>query len=474
MKATRYIFLFILHAALFSCSQSNTDGDWIKLFNGKDLNNWKANENPGSFKVVDGMIVANGLRSHLFYVGNEKDDANFTNFELTLDVMTHHLANSGVYFHTAHQDEGWLDQGYELQINSTHRGADGYKEVKKGGSLYGVRNLYKAYTKDSTWYNFNLRVEGKHIQIKINDQLVVDYIEPANPQRDQARKVLSSGMFALQGHDPESTVYFKNLLVKRLPDSPASTNEVANDIFPSVLKHQANHFAFIDENIHAGGNFNIDAALQSFYNTGINLGLVIDAGNLEQGKETEILVDHLRKYKQLPVFLGLFKNNLTGLEGIPDSITSQFDYIIGDITRFEGSSGQVDVLKDVNVADKERFMDDYIRAITEGLDKGGLNIWASATLLPESLIPEYDQLWNPARMAKVIDAAKRNNVAIEVCNQKRIPSMSFLKLAKEKGCLFSNGGLFRENQMTEPLYFYEVIGQCKLDYKDVYIPGNPN
>jgi hypothetical protein len=170
MKAARYIFLFILHASFFSCSQRETDGDWIKLFNGKDLNNWEANENPGSFKVDDGIIVANGLRSHLFYVGNEKDNANFTNFELTLDVMTHHLANSGVYFHTAHQEEGWLDQGYELQINSTHRGADGYKEVKKGGSLYGVRNLYKAYTKDSTWYNFNLRVEGKHIQIKINDQ----------------------------------------------------------------------------------------------------------------------------------------------------------------------------------------------------------------------------------------------------------------------------------------------------------------
>jgi hypothetical protein len=52
--------------------------------------------------------------------------------------------------------------------------------------------------------------------------------------------------------------------------------------------------------------------------------------------------------------------------------------------------------------------------------------------------------------------------------------MSFLKLAKESGCLFTNGGLFRENRMMEPLYFYDVIEQCKLDYKDVYIPGNPN
>lgn len=77
-------------------------------------------------------------------------------------------------------------------------------------------------------------------------------------------------------------------------------------------------------------------------------------------------------------------------------------------------------------------------------------------------------------MTKVIDAARRNGVAIEVYNPKRIPSISFLKLAKEKGCLFSTGGLFQENKMSEPDYFYEVIDQCKLDYKDIYIPGNPN
>jgi len=28
---------------------------------------------------------------------------------------------------------------------------------------------------------------------------------------------LSSGTFALQGHDPESTVYFRNIRVKPLP-----------------------------------------------------------------------------------------------------------------------------------------------------------------------------------------------------------------------------------------------------------------
>jgi hypothetical protein len=86
----------------------------------------------------------------------------------------------------------------------------------------------------------------------------------------------------------------------------------------------------------------------------------------------------------------------------------------------------------------------------------------------------YDQVWTKARMEKVLDAAKRNNVAIEVNNRLKLPSIDFLKLAKEKGCLFAIGGLYTEGQMTEPDYFYEVIDQCKLDYKDIYIPGNSN
>src|SRR5688572_13055508 len=106
MKKLFFILAIVTCVATFSCSeQQKKDGDWIVLFNGKDLSGWEANENEGSFKVVDSVLVANGLRSHLFYVGNGKEQANFKNFEFSVDIMTHNLANSGVYFHTAHQKE---------------------------------------------------------------------------------------------------------------------------------------------------------------------------------------------------------------------------------------------------------------------------------------------------------------------------------------------------------------------------------
>src|SRR5688572_17478056 len=356
MNIKSYVLLFLASSVLLtSCQQEKQQVEsdaWIELFNGKDLSGWKANENPESFKVVDGMIVANGLRSHLFYLGDGKDSASFKNFELSMDIMTYPLANSGIYFHTGHQKEGWLNRGYEVQVNSTHRGAGDYKEVKKGGSLYGIRNLYKAYTKDSAWYNFNIRVQGKRVEIKINDQLVVDYTEPAIPSRQQSKKVFSSGTFALQGHDPESTVLFKNIKVRVLNDEPDTTSVAANDVAPRILDYQANHIAFIDHHIHTGGDFNIDSAMQGFYQTGINLGLVVDVANLEKGKEETTLSEHVKKYNNLPVFLGVFRNNLQVLEGVSPATTQQFDYVIGDVTGFKIRKGQnVDILKNENIGD---------------------------------------------------------------------------------------------------------------------------
>ena len=55
--------------------------------------------------------------------------------------------------------------------------------------------------------------------IVVNNAIVlVDYTEPDNVQRlpDMAERKLSSGTIALQGHDPKSIVYYRNIQVKPL------------------------------------------------------------------------------------------------------------------------------------------------------------------------------------------------------------------------------------------------------------------
>ena len=186
---------------------------WIKIFNGKNLDGWKVGENAGSFSIVDGAIQIAGPRAHLFYDGPIKNHM-FKNFEFKAQVMTKPGANSGIYVHTTYQEGGWPSQGYEIQVNNSHT------DWKRTGSLYDIVDVKETYVKDNEWYTEYIKVEGKHITIKINDKTVVDYEESDADKRSVNGKgrILSSGTFALQAHDPKSVVLYKDIQVKPLTE----------------------------------------------------------------------------------------------------------------------------------------------------------------------------------------------------------------------------------------------------------------
>jgi hypothetical protein len=212
----RNLFYFCsigLCLALYATIDQGPQNDWTPLFDGKTLNNWKVGENAGTFTIENGMIVAHGPTAHLFYNGDVHQH-NFKNFEFKADVMTMPGSNSGIYFHTEYQDSSWPKKGYEAQVNNSHT------DWRRTGSLYGIQDVREVFVKDNEWFTEYIRVEGKRIIIKLNDKTVVDYTEPDHVQRESGNegRVLSSGTFALQGHDPNSKVYFKNIMVKLLPD----------------------------------------------------------------------------------------------------------------------------------------------------------------------------------------------------------------------------------------------------------------
>lgn len=185
---------------------------WQLLFDGKSLEGWRASDAPGSFSVKDGAIVVRGPRSHLFYVG-PVENHDFRNFELKLDVLTFPKANSGVYFHTEWQAVGWPNKGYEVQVNNSH------SDTSRTGGLWGIRNYLPVAVPDGQWFTLTTRVEGKHVVTRIDGKVIVDYTEEANPVRPKGleQRLIKSGTFALQGHDPESEVHYRNIKVRRLP-----------------------------------------------------------------------------------------------------------------------------------------------------------------------------------------------------------------------------------------------------------------
>ena len=210
MRAQLLVLLLFLSLVQIQSGQTAiAQEQWISMFNGKDLLGWHVNENVNSVRVEDGCIVTNGDRAHVFYVG-ETGHADFKNFEFKAKVKTMPTSNSGIYFHTKFLNEGWPDKGYEAQVNNTQG------DPKKTGGLYNVKDNFEAPVKDEEWFDFEIMVQGKHIVIKIDGKTITDYTEPDD--LDRPERMLSSGTFALQAHDPGSKVYFKDLKVRALED----------------------------------------------------------------------------------------------------------------------------------------------------------------------------------------------------------------------------------------------------------------
>jgi len=201
--------LVVSLTATTSMLAADDEAGFKSLMDGKTFNGWKVTtDSPSTWTIKDGAFVANGNRAHLYYVG---DDQPFKNFHLKVEVMTDPVSNGGIYFHSKYQADGWPKTGIECQVNNTHG------DWKKTGSLYDIANIGVSSAQDNKWWTQEIIVEGSTVTVLIDGKKVLQYVEPAGaqPGKEYTRK-LNEGTFCLQGHDPKSTIRYKNIRVKRL------------------------------------------------------------------------------------------------------------------------------------------------------------------------------------------------------------------------------------------------------------------
>ncbi len=189
----------VLAAAGLSCAAE--DEGWIVLFNGKDLSAWTISDK-GDWKIENGELITPPQRSHLF------TKQEFVNFHFKAEIKTAPKSNSGVYFHTKFEEGNWPSTGVESQVNNTH------PDPVKTGSIYYRVKVYESPAKDNEWWLHEVIVKGKNVQVKVNGKIITDYTEPegsTDPHR------FGKGSMALQAHDPESVVRYRNISIKPLP-----------------------------------------------------------------------------------------------------------------------------------------------------------------------------------------------------------------------------------------------------------------
>jgi hypothetical protein len=186
---------------------------FTSLFNGKDFTGWKIS-NPASWTIENGAMKANGSPGHVYYDG-EVGNHSFRNFELKVDVMTKPNSNGGIYVLTEYKEKGWPSKGFEIQVNNTY-----VKDRVKTGSLYHVEDvLDNAPAKDDEWFTEHIIVKGNTITVRVNDKQTVSWTQPADwngGREGPGRSITGPGTIALQAHDPNSTVYYRNIRIKLL------------------------------------------------------------------------------------------------------------------------------------------------------------------------------------------------------------------------------------------------------------------
>ncbi len=469
----------LLASLLASPTLLRAEEDWIPLFNGRTLDGWKASAGEGSFRVVDGQIAADGPRSHLFYAGNVRN-ARFKNFELKAEVMTRPRADSGIYFHTQFLGDGFPRQGFEVQVDNTYVGEGGYIERKKTGSLYGVRDIYKQLVNDNEWFRLHIAVRGKQVQVSVNEVLVVDYVEPEPAVQAEGvseGRVLGQGTFALQCHDAGSKAFFRNILVRPLPDDlPAATGErpIVDADYREILRMQAENYPVVDYHVHLKGGLTLQEALRESRRLGVQYGIAINGGLGFPVTTDAAAEEFLRSMVGQPVFVALQGEGREWVKLFSKETVAKFDYVFADAMTFTDDAGKrmrIWIPEEVGeIKDRERFMEIYVDRILGVLQREPIDIYANPTVLPDAIAADYDRMWTAARVQKVINAAKTSGVAIEINNRYRVPSAAFIKAGKKAGLKFSFGTNNGDRNLGRLEYCLQMVKECGLTWQDIFFP----
>lgn len=473
MKKSKLILLLFCCSFLLISCQSGEE-KWTELFNGKDLTGWTANQNPGSFKVENGLLVANGPISHLFYTGVFKKGV-FRNFELKAMVKTEPGSNSGIIFHTQEQPYGPLLRGYEIQINNSYERPGDFQELKKTGSIYGIRNIYYPTAKDNEWFELSFKVVENRCEVYVNGTKVVDYIQPDNPYRpkNDKMKVFSIGRIALQCHDEGSKVYFKSIQVKPLPKAKKFDLLVSKEWDDKVTKMMFENFPLIDFHVHLKGGLTIAQACENSMKLGINYGIAPNCGLKFPVTDDKSLGAYMDTVQTKPIFRGMQAEGREWVTLFSPEAVAKFDYIFTDgmtWTDHKGHRMRLWMPEEVFIDNEQQFMDELIGKIENIVSKEPIDIHVNPTFLPAAIATKYDELWTDARIDRFVKVLANNGVALEINSRYRLPSEKILRKAKEAGVKFT----FGTNNIGKDLgtldYSLEMKEKLGLSYKDMFMP----
>ncbi len=185
-------------------------GDWINLFNGRDLDGWvsqlKRKTENVSMKVVNGEIHLMAKGANLWFSHKKVLKA----FELEAEaLMPDGAYNSGLAFRC--QTGGKKFTGYQCEIDRAKSGSifaigKGWVWPKNNEEAQQFKKMAGECFKNGEWNRFKVRCQGSRIQIWVNGVKTADVED----------KLFREGVIAIQHHGKGDVHRFRNIRVREL------------------------------------------------------------------------------------------------------------------------------------------------------------------------------------------------------------------------------------------------------------------
>jgi hypothetical protein len=240
-------------------------------------------------------------------------------------------------------------------------------------------------------------------------------------------------------------------------------------------------FPLIDYHVHLD-NSSIEQALPLSRERGVRFGIVEHAGTKENKYPTVLsnddeLLAYIRKLDGKDVYKGVQAEWTDWAGCFSREALAKLDYTITDTMTFPGKDGQRIKLWEpgvedrVDMANRQTFMDRFVEWHERIITTQPIDMLVNVSWLPAPLADNYDTFWTMARIRRVIDAALKHRVAIEISSSFKMPKLKFLKVAKEAGLKFAFGSNGRYPNMGLLEYSFATARELGLRRSDMFAPA---
>jgi len=468
MHITKLFSVIIISFVLFSCQTGPKKGEVIKV----DASNVD--------KFCSQTDISASGEGFLLKNQSSAISSNFKvkNFEFTVKLKTTAGAEGVLVF--AAPDESVSEKGYSVKINNSDYRVG---SPQKTGSLLKIRNNFVRTATDNEWFNVVVNVSGSKIKVTVNNKIISEYYEPANVQRsgDMVGRVLSNGFLTIRKTNADGELLIAEMTILPLGDE-IKPEDIAAAEPDSIMKVvdllNQQEFPLIDFHGHLKGGLTMDQACQHARDNGYNYGIAANCGLKFPVTSDSTLNAYLDGISNEPVFKVMQCEGREWVTLFTPAAVARFDYIFTDAMTWTDNKGRrlrLWIPEETFVEDEQEFMDMLVGKIEAVMANEPVDIYVNPSFLPAKIAADYDRLWTPERMDRVVNVLKNNGVALEINARYKIPSIAFLKRAKAAGVKFTFGTNNTTNTDLGRLeYCLKAIGELGLTADDIFLPRSAN